>query len=123
MKKKGPCKILRKIVANAYEIEFPEDIGILQIFNVADLYRYRMDDIEGTDDQEGIQWKRQMPRAENPWIENILYKNISKKTKRKVYYEYLVKWKDYPIEDANWITENDIQKDGMTVEELMYKIP
>jgi hypothetical protein len=46
MKKKniGPCKILRKFVANAYEIEMPENVGISPIFNVTDLYPYRMDD-------------------------------------------------------------------------------
>jgi hypothetical protein len=45
MKKIGPCKILIKFAANAYEIEFPEDIGISPIFNVAYLYPYKMDDI------------------------------------------------------------------------------
>jgi hypothetical protein len=35
MKKIGPCKILRKFVANTYEIEMPEDVGISPIFNVA----------------------------------------------------------------------------------------
>ena len=39
-KKIGPCRILRKFSANAYEIEFPFDIGISPIFSVADLYRY-----------------------------------------------------------------------------------
>jgi hypothetical protein len=43
MKNIGPCEILRKFVANAYEIELPEDIGISPIFNVADLYCYKMD--------------------------------------------------------------------------------
>ena len=36
----GPCNILRKFSANAYEIELPPDIGISPIFNVSDLYRY-----------------------------------------------------------------------------------
>jgi hypothetical protein len=28
MKNIGPCKILRKFDENAYEIEFPDDVGI-----------------------------------------------------------------------------------------------
>jgi hypothetical protein len=43
-KKIGPCMILRKFVANAYEIGLPENVGISTIFNVADLYPYRRDD-------------------------------------------------------------------------------
>ena len=42
-KKIGPCKILRKFSANAYEIELPPDVGISPIFNVTDLYKYEDD--------------------------------------------------------------------------------
>jgi hypothetical protein len=54
MKKIGPFKILRKFTTNAYEIELPEDIGISSIFNVENLYPYKIDDTEGTNDQENI---------------------------------------------------------------------
>jgi hypothetical protein len=59
MKKIGPCKILRKFEANAYEIEFPYGVGISPIFNVADLYPYREDETEGLEDQKKVQWVRQ----------------------------------------------------------------
>jgi hypothetical protein len=42
LKQIGPCKILRKFSANAYEIEMQEDIGISTIFNVKNLYPYRI---------------------------------------------------------------------------------
>jgi len=123
MKKIGPCKILRKFATNAYGVELPKDIGISPIFNVADLYPYRMDDTKETNGQEEIQWEQQMPIAEQPQIEKILDQRIVKKSRRKTYFEYLVKWKDHPMEDVSWITEVDIQKHGKAVWELMDRSP
>jgi hypothetical protein len=57
MKKIGPCKILRKFVANAYEIELPENLGISPIFTIANLYPYSMDDTKDTNALEEIQWR------------------------------------------------------------------
>ena len=55
IKKIGPCKILRKIATNAYEIELPDNVGISLIFNVAYLYPYSRDDVGELDDQEEFQ--------------------------------------------------------------------
>jgi hypothetical protein len=105
----GPyCKILRKFDANAYEIELPDDVGIPPIFNVSYIYPYRKHDTEGSEDQEKIQWEKQMPIVEKPQMEKIIDQRIGKKTRRKTYFEYLVKWKGHPIEDASWENEVDI---------------
>jgi hypothetical protein len=99
LKKIGPCKILRKFGNNAYEIELPEDVGISPIFNVSDMYPYREDDTKRSEDQEKIQWEKKIPVAEKPQMEKIVDQRISKKTRRKTYFGYLVKWKGHPIED------------------------
>ena len=60
-----------------------------------------------------------MPVAENPQMESIIDKRVSKRTRRKEYSEYLFKWKGHLIEDASWEDEAEIQKHGQTVQELM----
>jgi putative transposase len=60
MKKIGPCKVLKKIGENAYEIELPDGIGISLIFNISYLYPYRAGEIEtGSDEQPVIQWMKE----------------------------------------------------------------
>ena len=52
-KKIGPCRILRKFSANAYEIELPPSIAIYPIFNVSHLYSYEERDTDdATKDKE-----------------------------------------------------------------------
>jgi hypothetical protein len=115
MKKIGPCKILRKFDANAYEIELLDGVDISPIFNVSDLYPYRKYDTEGSEEQENIQWEKQMPATEKPQMEKIVDRRIGKKTRRKTYFEYLLKWKGHPIEDASWENKVAIQKQGKSV--------
>jgi hypothetical protein len=124
MKKIGPCKVLTKMGQNAYEIELPDGIGISPIFNVSDLYPYRVVEAgEKGDDQPKVQWQKHMPVAEKPQMEQILNKRVGKKTRRKEYFEYLVKWKGHPVEDASWETKEEMQKHGHIVQELMDRIP
>jgi hypothetical protein len=123
MKKIGPCRVLKKFGANSYEIELPHGIGISPIFNISDLYPYRAEETENGNEQPVIQWTKQMPVADKPQMECILDKRIGKKTRRKEYFAYLVKWKNHPVEDASWETEAEIQKHGKTVRELMDRSP
>jgi hypothetical protein len=51
MKKIGPCKIVKKFGANAYEIELPNGIGISPIFNISDLYPYRDEEARAENEQ------------------------------------------------------------------------
>jgi hypothetical protein len=123
VKKIGPCKILRNFDANAYDIELPDDVGISPIFNVSDLYPHRKDETERSTDQENIQWEKKMPIVEKPQMEKIVDQRIGKKTRRKTYFDYLVKWKGHPIEDSSWESEASIQKHGRSMQELMNRIP
>jgi hypothetical protein len=107
MKQIGPCKVLKKFGANDYEIELPDGIGISLIFNVSDLYPYKAKEERTSDEQPKVQWTKQMPFAEKPQMEGILDKRVSKRTRRKEYFEYLVKWKGHPVEDASW--ENEVE--------------
>jgi hypothetical protein len=56
-------------------------------------------------------------------MEKILNKQVGKKTRRRSMFEYLVKWKGHPVEDASWETEVEILKHGHTMQELMDRSP
>jgi hypothetical protein len=119
----SPCRILRKFSANAYEIELPDNIGISPIFNVADLYPYQGGETVTSSTNESytgqnIAWQKQILVIQKLEMEKILDTRVLKKTRR---HEYLIKWKNQPVEDATWMTEAVIQENGSTVEELMNK--
>jgi hypothetical protein len=39
--------------------------------------------------------------AEKPQMEKIVDQRIGKKTRKKTYFGYMVKWKGHPIEDVS----------------------
>jgi hypothetical protein len=58
MKKIEPCKVLKKFGTNAYEIELPDGIEISLIFNVSNLYPYKVEETEAGSEQPEVQWTK-----------------------------------------------------------------
>ena len=125
LKKIGPCKILRKFSTNAYELELPIGIGISPIFNVADLYPYKIDDTEQPEEDgdpttlEEVDWLKHMPTERPTEAEAILETKVAKKTRGKEYLEYLVKWRGHRVEDSTWMNATDLEKKGYAIDDLM----
>lgn len=125
----GPFKVLRKFSVNAYEIQLPPRIGISPILNVADLFPYTSNPEEKEEDgttrptrstqEKGEAWKRQMPYVQPLKIKSILDTQVVKQTRWKEYVQYLVKWKNCPIEDSSWLDARQIEQTGTSVEKLM----
>lgn len=123
MKKNGPCRILRKFSANAYELENTTRIGISPIFNVADLYTYVADDTgqmtEDKDTVEDLQWLKQMPIAQPSEAKYILDTRVAKSTRQRYYLEYLVKWKGHPVEDSTWMNDQELETKSFSIADLL----
>ena len=101
----------------------PEGIGISPTFNISDLYPYRIEGTSPSTKEPAVEWRKQLPVAQKPEMECILDRRAGRKTRRKKYFEYLVKWKNHPVEDASWESETTILKHGQTVQELMSRSP
>ena len=68
----GPCKILRKAFANAYEIELPSDLQISPIFNVIDLYLFKylgvhIEEMVSDEDDPILDWQGCNTPVSTPW--------------------------------------------------------
>ena len=106
-------------------MELPLDIGISPIFNVVHLYSYTVVDEGETSKSvdrgttKKSQWRKQMPVAKPLEAEKILNAKVAKKTRRKEYLKYLVKWKDHSVEDSTWMDVVALRKVGYSVEDLM----
>ena len=102
MNKFEPCKILKKFEnGNSYEVELPYDINISPIFNIADLYKHH-------ESEDEVVVSYDYPKQQIEEVEQTLDQRISKSTRGKDYYEYLVKWKNRPMGDALWIYQSQL---------------
>ena len=118
MRKMGPFRILQKCGTNAYKVELPPDIGLSNIFNVSDLYPYKGSIVCDAGATHEAEVPTGLPKKSSPEVESLLDIKIMKETRRKTYYQYHIKWKRKPMEDATWVTEKDLNKMELKVEGL-----
>jgi hypothetical protein len=81
----------------------PDNIGISPIFNVANLYPYKESNNEVTDGPTSdeiqiLEWEGNLPKKTQKEVEAILDKRMTKETRGKSYYQYLIKWKGQLVE-------------------------
>ena len=117
MRKVGPCKILAKYGANAYQVDLLEDMGISTTCKVANLVAYKgpipsSTQVENLDLQD-IVATLSKPSTSKLQDEKIWSSKVKKVTRNRKFMKHLVKWKGKPYSEATWIAEGDIKKHGI----------
>jgi len=53
--------------------------------------------------------------------ETILDTRVAKSTNHKDYLEYLIKWKEHPVEDSTWMSVKEMEAKGFPIVDLLNK--
>ena len=103
----GPFRVTETIGEQAYRLALPDEWKIHPVFHVSLLRDWKAADVQ--EDQPVMQGDA--PEVEEPYyeIEKLLRWRKIKRNK-KIIKEYLVLWKDYPVEEATWVTPEQFIK-------------
>jgi hypothetical protein len=104
----GPYRISRRIGEVAYELELPEGCKIHNVFHVSCLKKALGQHIATSTELPPLDEEGQLILVPEEILE-IKERKLRNRTVR----EYLVKWKDFPIEDATWEGEKVLQHPGL----------
>ena len=111
----GPYTIKKIISRNAYELELPDTIRIHPVFHIHLLKPY-------LDPNKDFPSRIRNPTPEPEFIDedepawNV--ESILKKRRRGRKIEYLVKWQDYPLEEATWEPLENLEKADEAIQEF-----
>ena len=98
---------MKKLGANAYLLDLPNNVATSPVFNVADLFKFHGETpylteiatLPFADD----------PRRDEDFIEDVVDFKITK-THGGEHRRYLVRWRDRPLTDCSWIEESELRK-------------
>ena len=103
----GPYRVNKKVGVVAYELDLPQDSKIHNVFHVSSLKRAIGKHIVPIEELPPLDEEGQLVLIQ----EEVLEVREKKLRKRSIE-EYLVKWKNLPIEDATWESEQVLQETG-----------
>jgi hypothetical protein len=104
----GPYRVIRRIGDVAYELEIPEGIRIHNTFHVSFLKKALGQQVTPSKNLPPLDEEGKLVLAPN-----IIFYVREKKLRRKVIRKYLVIWRGFLAEDANWEGENILQHPNM----------
>ena len=102
----GPFKIQERIGRQAYRLLLPETWKVHPVFHIFLLKKWNAVDL-----QEEEEIPVEEPEVEEPYyqIEKLLrWRRIKRGRRTKT--EYLVLWKDYPIEESQWVPAENFMR-------------
>ena len=100
----GPYKIIRKVGEVAYELELPPERNIHNVFHVSNLKKEVV--------QKIVTYSKLPPLDDEGQLILILERILEvreQKLRNKIIRDYMVQWKDLPIEEATWEGEHVLQ--------------
>ena len=106
----GPYKIIRKVGEVAYELELPPESKIHNVFHVSNLKKVVGQQIVTSSELPPLDDEGQLVL-----IPECILEVREQKLRNKIIRDYLVQWKDLPIEEATWEAEQVLQHPTFTV--------
>ena len=101
----GPFQILKRIGQVAHALDLPEDWKIHNVFHISSLRRYVSESNDVHPYLPQVVSKGKMLAKHERTLEVDL-----QRLKNRSFRKFLVKWKDYPEDEASWELENKFKE-------------
>jgi hypothetical protein len=104
----GPYRVNRRIGAVAYELELPQGSKIHNVFHVSCLKKALGQHVRPIEALPPMDEEGQLVLIPEEVLE-VREKRLQNRSIK----EYLIRWKDLPIEDATWEQEHMVREAGL----------
>ena len=121
----GPYEIVEKVGQATYCIKIPVSWKVYNIFNESLLKPYHTPHYanQKLKEKHTQDKQRQEDDSREYELEQLLNSQISKRGRGQGQLEYLVKWKNYPLEEASWEPVTNLMNAQEAIEEFHLEHP